>query len=64
MQLDKAVHCGQRCGRLAVLVVGVGGVDLRLLRIAPERIAAFELFVQLDGAGVVAAIQRILGFRI
>ncbi|MNL02683.1 hypothetical protein D3C87_1232000 [compost metagenome] len=64
VQLDEAVDGGQRGGSLAILVVGERGVDLRLLGVAAERVAAFQLFIELDGACIVAAIQRILGFRI
>jgi hypothetical protein len=44
MQLDEAVAGGNRRRRLLVLPVGVGDVDLRLLRVATVGIARFELF--------------------
>jgi hypothetical protein len=49
MQLDEAVAGGDGGGRFAGLVVGVGDLDLRLLRIAPEGIARFEDLEVLDG---------------
>jgi hypothetical protein len=64
MQLDEAVAGGDRRGRLLVLPVGVGDLDLRLLGIAPVGIARFELLEVLDGLGVGAVVERILGFGI
>jgi hypothetical protein len=42
MQLDEAVAGGDRRGRFLVLPVGVGDVDLRLLRVAAVGIARLE----------------------
>jgi hypothetical protein len=64
MQLDEAVAGGDRRGRLLIFPVGVGDVDLRLLRVATVGIARFELFEVLDGLGVGAVVERILGFGI
>jgi hypothetical protein len=64
MQLDEAVAGGDRRSRLLVLPVGVGDVDLRLLRIAAVGIARFELFKVLDGLRVGALVERILGFGV
>ncbi len=57
MELDEALHRSNRLGRLVVLVVGVGDLDLRLLREAPIRIARLELFEILDGLFVVAVVE-------
>jgi hypothetical protein len=48
MQLDEAIAGGNRRSRLLVFPVGVGDVDLRLLRVAAVGIARFELFEVLD----------------
>jgi hypothetical protein len=64
MQLDEAVAGGNRRSRLLVLPVGVGDVDLRLLRVAAVGIARFELLEVLDRLGVGAVVERILGFGV
>jgi hypothetical protein len=64
VQLDEAVARGDGGNRLVVLVIGVGDFELRLLRIAAERVARFQRLEQLDGAFVVAAVEIILGFGV
>ena len=64
MQLDEPVCCSDGGSLLALLVVRVGGLDLRLLRVAPVGEARLERFIMLDREVVLPAVQRLLRFLI
>ena len=61
MQLDEFFERGDRLRGLALLVVGVGDLDLRLLREAPEGELGLELLVELDRRVPVLVVELLLG---
>ena len=64
MVLDKALGSGNRTGGVFILVVGVGEFELRLLRKAAIRKAAFELLVVANRLFVGTRIKRHARFGI
>ena len=64
MKLDETVRGGDGLLRLVILVMGISQVHLRLLGVTPVRETRFQRFVELDSAGIIAAVQLIMRFRI
>ncbi|EXI76396.1 MAG: hypothetical protein AW07_00343 [Candidatus Accumulibacter sp. SK-11] len=64
MQLDETVAGGDRRCRFLVLPVGIGNVDLCLLRVAAVGIARFELLEVLHRPRIGALVERFLGFGV
>ena len=64
VQLLEAFHRRQGFFAFFVLIIGIGRIELRLLRVAALREARFQKFVQLDSAGIIAAVQLVLRFGV
>ncbi|MNT37556.1 hypothetical protein D3C72_1736970 [compost metagenome] len=57
VQTDEAVGRGNRQLRFGILVMGIGFVHQRLLRVAPVREARLQGFIQFQRTLIVATIQ-------
>ena len=64
VELDESVAGGDGRGRFVVFIIGVGKVELGLLGMHTERVPGEQLFVVLDGLGVVLGLQRLFSLGV